>query len=93
MKGFSFFEVDKKSEPDVLKAFNGNVSHSGRRVVVDISRPESAVDRYKESSFKGKRSEGKSRDWDEKGKKNFKKKGNSDFKNKGKKTKKKHRGQ
>ncbi|MEN8229775.1 MAG: DEAD/DEAH box helicase [Bacteroidota bacterium] len=104
MKGFSFFEVDKQSESDVLKAFSGDVTYSGRKVTVDLSRPESAVDRYRETSYKGKRGSNKKRTFDDendfdfkkKGSSDYKKKGNSDFKKKGKKAKKgkkKHRGQ
>lgn len=92
MKGFSFFEVDKKSEADVLKAFNENVIHSGRKVTVDVARPESAVDRYRdtESTYKGKRNSDKDKRYSDKESRDFKKKGSSDFKKKGKKSKKKH---
>jgi ATP-dependent RNA helicase DeaD len=98
MKGFSFFEVDKKSEPEVLNAFSGNVTHSGRRVVVDISRPESSVDRYREKSNKGKRNadgtifygdndsgfiKKGSSDYKKKDSSDYKKKGSSDYKKKG----------
>ncbi len=90
MKGFSFFEVDKQSESDVLKAFSGMVSFSGRKVTVGLSRPESAVDRYREkdSNYKGKRNSDKG--YSDKGNSD---KGYSEFKKKGKKKKKKHRGQ
>jgi len=89
MKGFSFFEVDKRSEPDVLKAFSGNVIHSGRRVVVDISRPESSVDRYREKSNRGKRNADSvifygdnDSGFTKKGGSDYKKKGSSDYKKK-----------
>ena len=48
MKGFSFFEVDKASESSVINAFNDNVIHSGKTIAVEVSRPESAVDRYRD---------------------------------------------
>ena len=75
---------------------------------MDISRPESAVDRYRETSHKGKRNADStifygdndsgfikkgSSDYKKKGSSDYKKKGSSDFKKKGKKSKKKHRGQ
>ncbi len=93
MKGFSFFEVDKKSEADVLQAFSENVIHSGRRVTVDIARPESAADRYsdQESTYKRKGESDKGNRYAEKDSHGFKRKNKSDFKKKG--NKKKHRGQ
>ena len=101
MKGFSFFEVDKQSESDLLKAFSGMVKYSGKKVTVGISRPESAVDRYRETSYQGKRYSDKSkeftdensRDFARKSNSDYKKRGSSDFKKRGKKGKKKHRGQ
>ncbi|RLD27725.1 MAG: ATP-dependent helicase, partial [Bacteroidetes bacterium] len=100
MKGFSFFEVDKKSEADVVEAFSDNVIHSGRTISVEIARPESAVDRYSDgdSNYKGKHKSGKGqsgkgKSYSDRDKYEFKKKGSSDYKKKGKKVKKKHRGQ
>ncbi len=55
MKGFSFFEVDKQFESDVLRAFSREVSFQGRRVTVDLSKPESAVDRYSETPYQENR--------------------------------------
>lgn len=40
MKKFSFFEVDKNYEADILKVFRKDVMYEDIRVIVDISKPE-----------------------------------------------------
>ncbi|MCK4661726.1 MAG: DEAD/DEAH box helicase [Bacteroidales bacterium] len=48
MKKFSFFEIEKQHESDILKAFDGNVEFEGVKVSVEISKPETAKDKAKE---------------------------------------------
>jgi ATP-dependent RNA helicase DeaD len=37
MKGFSFFEVDKRDEQTILRSFNKNVRRNGQRIKVEIA--------------------------------------------------------
>jgi ATP-dependent RNA helicase DeaD len=37
MKGFSFFEVDKRDEKTILRSFNKNVRRNGQRINVEIA--------------------------------------------------------
>jgi ATP-dependent RNA helicase DeaD len=91
MKGFSFFEVDKRCETDVLEAFSEKVIHSGRKVIVDMARPESAVDRYRdnESKYRGKRNSARDKRFTEKEIHDYRHNGTPNSKMKNKKSKKK----
>jgi len=40
MKKFSFFEIEKRHESDILIALTGKFEFEGKRVTVDLSRPE-----------------------------------------------------
>lgn len=67
MKKFSFFEIDRQHEKEVLKAFQ-NVKYDGAPVTVQLSRPDSkppdtreySRPRQERKSFRGKSQERKS---------------------------------
>jgi ATP-dependent RNA helicase DeaD len=42
MRKFSFFEIEKQHEKDILNAFKGDVDFEGEKVIIDISKPEPA---------------------------------------------------
>ena len=55
LRKFSFFEIEKQHETDVLNAFSGNVEFEGETVTVDISKPETAKDQPRGAYNKNKR--------------------------------------
>ena len=55
LRKFSFFEIEKRHETDVLKAFNGLVEFEGEKVTVDISKPEPAKNNDREAFNKNTR--------------------------------------
>jgi ATP-dependent RNA helicase DeaD len=55
MKKFSFFEIEKKHEQDILKAFSRNVKFEGMKVVVEVSKPDHAKNKSREKFKKDKR--------------------------------------
>ena len=55
LRKFSFFEIEKRHETDVLKAFNGLVEFEGEKVTVDSSKPEPAKNNDREAFNKNKR--------------------------------------
>jgi ATP-dependent RNA helicase DeaD len=52
LKSFSFFEIEKKHETAVLKAFEGGERFDGTLITVEISKPDHAKSRG--DSYKGK---------------------------------------
>ncbi len=71
LKKFSFFEIEKHHEKDVLKAFEAGVKFEGVRVAVELSKPDHAKDKgaykkqerpfkkYERSERKGGKKSGK----------------------------------
>jgi len=57
LKNFSFFEVDKRSEKDILRAFK-NASYEGIKLSVELSRPDN---KQSKSNFKRTRLKDKKR--------------------------------
>jgi len=55
MRKFSFFEIEKQYESEVLNAFGGDVEFEGARIAVEISKPETAKPESRESYSDGKR--------------------------------------
>jgi ATP-dependent RNA helicase DeaD len=55
LRKFSFFEIEKQHETDILKAFNGHVEFEGEKITVDISKPETAKNSAREEFNKNKR--------------------------------------
>lgn len=45
LKNFSFFEIEKSHEKGILQAFGENISYDGIPVSVEISRPESGLEK------------------------------------------------
>jgi ATP-dependent RNA helicase DeaD len=48
LRKFSFFEIKKQHETDILKAFNGHVEFEGEKVTIDISKPEPTKNKSRE---------------------------------------------
>ncbi|MCK5461761.1 MAG: DEAD/DEAH box helicase, partial [Bacteroidales bacterium] len=59
MRKFSFFEIEKQHESDILHAFGGHVEFDGERVNIDISKPEPAKKYSKEPYSKSKHQKNK----------------------------------
>jgi len=62
MRKFSFFEIEKPHENDILKAFSSHVEFEGEKVTIDISKPEPVKNSAREAFNKGKRSYNKGRE-------------------------------
>ena len=56
MRKFSFFEIEKSHETDILKVFSGRVEFEGEKVTIDISKPGTAKNNTREVFNKNKRS-------------------------------------
>ncbi|MEZ4935946.1 MAG: hypothetical protein R2788_27890, partial [Saprospiraceae bacterium] len=57
LKNFSFFEVDSKSEKDIIKGFRDAEFH-GIKLVVEISKPDKKGNRkqeFQQQSFRKKK--------------------------------------
>jgi len=55
MRKFSFFEIEKQYESEVLYAFGGDVEFEGARVAVEISKPETPKPESREIYSDGRR--------------------------------------
>ena len=56
MRKFSFFEIEKSHETDILKVFSEHVEFEGEKVTIDISKPEPVKKITRDVINKGKRS-------------------------------------
>ena len=61
LRKFSFFEIEKAYETDIIKAFNGYVEFEGETVSIDISKPEPAKNNSREAFNRNKGSFNKGR--------------------------------
>jgi ATP-dependent RNA helicase DeaD len=54
MKKFSFFEIDRQYEGNILRSFKQNITFSGVRVLVELSKPDPSGSKRQEQSKKKK---------------------------------------